>query len=584
MMRGWYKSPKIAVALIAVLVFLVAVACGSSATAPTSAPAAAATGTPVPQAVATQPPAATGAEPMGILNIGYKELGAYNAHPRTTQGQQGLFVGSSVTESLVMVTPDAKFAPKIAKEWSVSEDTLTWTFKLNQGIQFHKGYGELTAEDVIWSVRDNTAHDESVSASNGNYKRLWKAEGGSVTQVDDHTIEIHTGTPQYDMLNWMSKPYTALITSKAQWDAEGEEGSRVGVGSGAWEISESRSGELWRFDAVADHYRKTPNFSELIFWEIPEESTRVANFQAGKLDTFVMALDSLPAIETVRGVKFMRLRGAGTVHLGFYGNWYVGHGTDKQMPGYDGDLPWVSSNPDPNSEEWDKARKVREALSISIDRQLIVDELLKGEGSPLVLWGWEEHIDRLKPQHRQWEYNVERAKQLLAEAGYKDGFEVDFTPDIRGIPAEVEATEAIATMWEEIGVKAKLFRVPYDTIAPQIRARTYNGLNTHGTGGRIDPLGLLNQTIVSGKGFTGGSDHPIMDEWVLKANGILDEGERYEELVELAGWVYDNVMEAGIYQVNFVWPLSEKIDGWPEHLELGDRRVLTGLEWVPHRQ
>ena len=81
------------------------------------------------------------------------------------------------------------------------------------------------------------------------------------------------------------------------------------------------------------------------------------------------------------------------------------------------ELPWVSSNPEINSPEWEQARKVREALVIAIDRQLIVDTILRGEGKPLVMWGWENNLHRLPPELRQREYNPERARQLLVEAG-----------------------------------------------------------------------------------------------------------------------------------------------------------------------
>ena len=82
----------------------------------------------------------------------------------------------------------------------------------------------------------------------------------------------------------------------------------------------------------------------------------------------------------------MGLPGGGESALTFYGQYYIGIGTENQQPGFDPDLPWVSSNPDINSAEWENAAKVRTALSIAIDRQGIVDGLLHGYGSPAVLW------------------------------------------------------------------------------------------------------------------------------------------------------------------------------------------------------
>jgi peptide/nickel transport system substrate-binding protein len=133
------------------------------------------------------------------------------------------------------------------------------------------------------------------------------------------------------------------------------------------------------------------------------------------------------------------------------GNWYVGHGTPEHKenrPGYDPDLPWVSSSPDINSPEWERARKVREALFIAVDRQLIADTILGGQGEPLVMWGWESNVDKLDPVLKKgWEFNPDRAKQLLEEAGYADGFEITIVASIRDTPGEVEACEAVASMW-----------------------------------------------------------------------------------------------------------------------------------------
>ena len=117
------------------------------------------------------------------------------------------------------------------------------------------------------------------------------------------------------MLNVLSRP-SIVVMSKKQVDELGiDEASPNGAGPGPWEIVEHQSGQFWRMEAVEDHYRKTPYFAEMIWREIPEESTRVANFQTGQVDTFNMALDSLPAVQQVEDVKFMRIPGGGTIHL-----------------------------------------------------------------------------------------------------------------------------------------------------------------------------------------------------------------------------------------------------------------------------
>ena len=76
-----------------------------------------------------------------------------------------------------------------------------------------------------------------------------------------------------------------------------------------------------------------------------------------------------------------------------------------------------------------------------------MDTLLSGEGTAQSLWGWENRQNELLPQYREWEFDPERAKQLLAEAGYEDGFDIEITASIRGVAAEAESCEAIGDYW-----------------------------------------------------------------------------------------------------------------------------------------
>jgi peptide/nickel transport system substrate-binding protein len=545
---------------------------------------------PTAKPVATAVPAAeTTVKPTGVLNIGNKEsLGRFTAHPSLTGGGAVLYVGVTLGESLIAVDADFNFVPKLAKEWSISPDGLIWTFKLNEGVPFHQGWGEVTAADVLWSIEECALTEGTTCVRAPQFKRLWFNDKGGTTIIDDYTLEVNTGELQYDMLVNMGVPYAGLVYSKKQVDELGdEEAALQGAGTGPFEYLESRTTEFWKLKAVEDHWRKTPNFEEVVYWEIPEESTRVANFQVGKLDTFVMTLDSKTTVEQVPGTKFMRVAGGGSEHLGLMGNWYVGHGTPEHKenrPGYDPDLPWVSSSPDINSPEWERARKVREALFIAVDRQLIADTILGGQGEPLVMWGWESNVDKLDPVLKKgWEFNPDRAKQLLEEAGYADGFEITIVASIRDTPGEVEACEAVASMWRDIGIDAKPQRINFPSFVPSVRSRTYNQANCHGTGGFFDPLSLHAIVDLSRGGWTVGFDHPILDEMIDKAIHTVDDEERFKIMNEYTRWMFDQAADSGLYSVDILWPLGPKLDPWPENLEKGDRRVLSGLEYAPHR-
>ena len=526
--------------------------------------------------------------PSGVLHVGRKELGPFMGHPGLATNPQILInEAAPITESLGQHnTTDGAVVPMLAESWTISPDFKVWTFNIRKGVQFHKGWGELTAEDVIWSMEQVAASTKHPRA--GTVNELWRNPEGSLTAPDPYTVVLDTGRPFADvtMLELIASPRStsAWITSKRQSEEIGaEEANRDTAATGSWELLESKTGEFWRLKAVEDHWRKTPYFAEMFLWEIPEESTRVAGFQTGKLDTFVMALDSLPLVEQVEGARFMQVPNSGQAGLNFYGQMYLGIGTPEQAASYDPTLPWISADPDVNSIEWDNARKVREALSISIDRQLLVDTLLRGFGRPLVQRDWAGVEHRL-PTDMKWDYDPERARALLAEAGYPKGISITLTPSIRGAPAEVEVCEAIAGMWKGIGVDVDLQRIPYTTLRPQIVGRTYNGATCHSVGIRLAPSIGLN-TYMMKSVFNYGTMHPVLEDLAPKALEAVDPRERERYELEAARFCFDNVFCAtGLYVFDSIWAVGPKVEPWLNYVRRGDLRQINGMEWARPRQ
>ena len=265
-------------------------------------------------------PAAMPTGPYGTLNVGWGALlGRFGLHPEVADSNTQFYSGYVVAESLAFRNPSSEIEPLLAKSWSTSDDGLVWTFNLVEGVQFHQGYGEMTADDVISSFASRTG-EGSLIAELANAKRLWAAPDGWVKALDDYTIEVNTGVFQWDMLPFLAG--VNYVFSKKQVEELGKEAaSVVGATTGPWEISTQRPGR-WTFAAVEDHWRKTPEFAELVYWEMPEEATRVANFQVGKLDVFKMDFDSLETIKNVPGTKFMRVDGVAIEHVALMGQWY----------------------------------------------------------------------------------------------------------------------------------------------------------------------------------------------------------------------------------------------------------------------
>ena len=565
-----------------------AVPAPAATTAPAGGAGAVAAATATPEAAAPM----VGDLPVGTITVGQKELGPFMGHP-SLAGNPQIFVMQTppIGESLLTVSSELEPTGMLAKSWEASPDGTTWTFHLEEGVQFHKGYGEMTAEDVIYSMRQFGA-EGSKHPRASNIRRIWENAEGHAEAIDDYTVEVNAGEPwsEVPINEFLTSPSGAgtWIISKKQSDELGaEEANGQIAATGSWDLVEFRTAEFWRMEAVQDHWRKTPHFAELVFREIPEESSRIAGFQTGNLDTTLIAFDSLRLITEVDGAEIMRVPGGGEAALTFYGQYYVGLGTDDQQPGYDPDLPWVSSNPDINSEEWKKAAMVRTALSVAIDRQGIVDTLLQGYGTPAVLWDFGQYEDTWLPAELRWEYDPERARQLLAEAGYADGFSITLTPALRGAPVEVEACEAVAAMWGDIGVDVKFQSVPYTTLRPSLIARNYQGSTCHAGGIRLEPgqgfsgmLSKLHHQAVWNRGI----EHPWFDEKVPQHMAEVNTEKRRELALEIAAFMFENAITGiGLYNFDSLWPVGPKLQPWNDGVRYADLRNINGYEFIQHR-
>ena len=554
---------------------------GQSSAAPQAAQAAP---TAAPQQAAPSDTTAQAVEPTGTLNTGLKEMGPFFLHPSTLGNPQIFVHGTApIGEGLLQEDVNRNVLGLLAESWEISDDFLTWTFNLNQGVQFHKGYGEMTAEDVVWSMQQwgLSKHPRA-----GQLENFWAPRPGSEI-IDDHTLKVHTGEPLVHVIaqRWHMTPGGAstFIASKKQTDELGvEAASEQMAATGPWEIVDHRTGEFWKMAAVRDHWRHTPEFAEFIMWEIPEESSRVAGFQTGNLDTFLMGYDSIPSVLDVEGAQLMKVPNAIVQSLRIYGQWYPVEGVETRA-GYDPNLPWISASDDINSEEWDRARKVRQALITAVDRQALVDEILSGNGNtntPIHSYsGFEHYLDG-----RDWQYDPDGAKQLLAEAGYPDGFSITLTPALRGAPQEVESCEAIAQMWENIGLDVDFQRIPYGTLRPTLVGRTYQGATCHAGGPLPTPANGFGSYLTENP-FNRGLEHAWSDDLMRRAMAEVDPDAREAMERELGQFLFDHALtDLTYYNIDALWPVGPRIEPWTEHVRRSDVRQINGYEYIQHRR
>ena len=254
-----------------------------------------------------------------------------------------------------------------------------------------------------------------------------------------------------------------------------------------------------------------------------------------------MALDSIPEAEKVKGATLLQVPNAMQSQLNFYGNLHLKEEDGYQVWDEDRDHPWISPNSDVDSPEWADAVKVRKALSIAIDRQSLIDNLLLGFGHPNTLQGWGGPDEARYDADMVWEYDPE--------------------------------------------ANVKFQNVPYGTLRPTLVARTYRGATCHAASIRLAPTQGF-ASYLNASPFSYGAEHDFLEENIAKAKASILRADREAAEDALARWNFDNAFAMiGLYVNDNVWPVGPNIDvnSWKGHVKQGDLRQINGFEYIAPR-
>jgi peptide/nickel transport system substrate-binding protein len=387
----------------------------------------------------------------GTLVFAVDSLAAQTLDP-ILEGRPGNAVyQAAMYDSLIGFDLDkGGLGPGVAEKWELSDDGLTWTFHLRPNQKFHNG-DPLTAADVKFSL-ERQMSPESLSSAKATLKRIIK----EIEIADPLTVKIHTNGPQIGLPSMLSRavaPEGAIMPKNYIEKVGEEEFRKKPVGSGPWKFVRSVPGDRIEFEAVDyPHWRGTPHFKNLHILLVPEESTRVSMVRTGEA-----AIASIGP-ETMRGaaragLEVLSVPGTMQALFQFWGA-YRPDQKDKPV-----------ANP-----------KVREALSLAIDRQQLIEHVMNGKASlpyPFAAFQYTEYFNADK--WRKWSDNAYRydpaqARKLLAEAGYPNGFELKFANTaLPGTPFMTDIGTAIADMWSKIGVKVTIKNYEWGSFAPLAR-------------------------------------------------------------------------------------------------------------------
>jgi ABC-type transport system substrate-binding protein len=361
-------------------------------------------------------------------------------------------------ETLLEVDPKTgDYTPRLAEKWQASPDFKEWTFNLRKGVQFHFGYGPLTAKDVVHS-HSLMMRPEATATLAGFWRQVEEAKA-----VNDHQVVFRFKRPTTVMPYAASRAGDLRIVSKAQWDKEGLEGfDKRPAGTGSYRYVGRQPGLSVSFERVDNHWRgEKPAFKELVFRLAREESTRLALLLSGEAHIADLPRE-LQKDALKRGMKIYTSSFPVdwmTVYLG--GQYYL-----PGDPAFKPDVAWTK-------------KPVRQALNMAINRKELLNTVFAGKGTMTYVTGWSEQSEGFNPewQHRfdkLYGYDPAKAKALLKEAGYGPG-QLKFKILAFTEPGESEGpqvAEALGIYYKDVGVDTEIEVLDWAKVREMFRKKT----------------------------------------------------------------------------------------------------------------
>lgn len=406
--------------------------------------------------------------------------------------------------------------PSLATEWTATDDT-TWQFTLRDGVVWQDG-SPFTSADVKASL-------ERVLELKGPLAPLW----ASVTEIgtpDDQTVTIATSEP----VGTVPASATLLfITPAALTNEDGFFDNPVGLGPytfSSWE----RDAQL-ELSASDSYWGDIPSVETLVFRDIPEVASKATSIETGEIDfTWGLPADQLPAIRENNDLVI-----DGTPSFAYYFNWF-------------------NSSREPFTDA-----RVRQAMNYALDRETIANDLLTDVGTvatapiPQTIFGW-------SPQ-TPYDYDPEKAKALLADAGLADGFETHVIWVPGSGPQDRELILSFISNWADIGVKVESIELEQAAWLDRLLALDWDmdfQTNTVRTGDADFTLRRLYTSSANRNGYA----NPDLDKLLLDAAAASDQDKRAELYAQANKIIWDDAVGVFPFDLQTNYVMNKKITGF----------------------
>ena len=418
--------------------------------------------------------------------------------------------------------------PQLFRQWEMAPDGRGWTFRLQEGVPFHSTDTfvgpEFTSKDFVHTWMMYISPDAQVVGS-GLFAG-WADSEDNFEIVNDYEVKMTLNVPNPVLAVWLGK-ISFLVQSKDYFEAVGEEGyGSHPIGTGPFRYVEHVINSHFEYEKVENHWRKTPEISELRFIGVQETATHMAMLFTREVQLASIAPSLVPSV---------RDRGFQIVYSTLPGNWL-----EVQ---FGGQYYAVPEGVEPRLDETDPLTNldVRKALNFAIDRGAINDTFYEGQMVPQTIFDIPPNARGFLDSWTPYPYDPDESRRLLAQAGYPDGFDLTVRWGVNpSIPEIGEIAEAITGYWNNVGVRANLEFVE----ASRFRNLRRNwGMNRAVSISGIGYINLEFQLLLNMKLQASSEhwfDHPELNRLIALYEVELVEERRDELVTEIGQFLYDN--------------------------------------------
>lgn len=421
---------------------------------------------------------------------------------------------------LVRLGPDGRLQPDLATSWEIVDPT-TWRFHLREGVTFHNGE-EFDAEAVKFTIEWNM---------NPEQNRMALARGvhdvASVSVVDKYTADIVTKQPVGTLASFLTVVY--ILPSEHYTTVGAQEFNNAPVGTGPFRFVEWRRDEYITLEANENYWEGRPKLDRVEIKVIPEDAARTAALRAGEVDLIVQ----IPPEQA----DTLKQEGFTVEPVGIGQSYCYGFGRETQRLEPLQDV------------------QVRQAIQYAVDKEAIVEAITGGYAKKLEGQMASPSAFGHNPDVKAFPYDPQKARELLAEAGYADGFSLPIKASAGRYFKDKETTEALVAYLAEVGITAEV-----EFLEPAVWAERY-------LANQLDEGGMWNcgwnllpamDVVISYPHFTCESPREIwcnerFDELYKQQNVETDAEKRLTLLHEMAQVVHDEAIMLYLYQIPFIY-------------------------------